>query len=292
MGTKFESRPSEQKARQSLIHSLLHLGKSERQEKWLAANRIARARNKVVAQAYGPGSPFGASVVTAQTALKQNGWNIILQQDAGVNASIIDGAAGLAALSSTDDNDVTMFQTARQFTPVAGQRLTARYRGNTSNLDLGLCFGFCLQDSDVLGNIGTAGTITDIACWSTTLDATNGVFTPRIRGNGDTIADGTALSAVTASRDFELGITLAIHATKPEIEFWYSLGTSSGLDGRHVLTEHTITAAQLALMQAQMVLWLTTAPTTMMGFFQTRNSTANARTCTSQFIEFEVDRAS
>jgi hypothetical protein len=292
MGTKFEARPNEHKGRQSLLHKLLHLGKTERSERWLAANRIARARNKVVAQYYGPGAPFGTSVTTVQTGLKQNGWNIILNQDAGPNATIIDGAAGLAMLSSTDDNDVTMLQTAKNFTPVAGQKLTARYRGQHTNLDLGICFGFSIAHADILGNIGTAATITDIACWSTTLDATDGIFTPRIRGDGDTISDGTALSAVTVNRDFELGITLVLHATKPEIEFWYNLGTASGLDGRHVLTEHTITAAQLSSMQAQLVKWLTTAPATMIGFFQTRNSTANARTCTAQYIEFEVDRAS
>ena len=266
------------------------LGPFEGHQAYRAPSLNAAAAGKIIYAHAGNGFPWALSVGTsAQTALKQDYWNLIQNAAAG-SPNMVNGSTGLLVTTGSNDNENSILQTARQITAASGQTYNASLRCQLDNLDLNVCFGFGVADSDPLNVIGTAGTMTDIVALTCALNGTDGVFTPRVRGNGGTIADGTALTAVTAAQDFHMGITFRLSSTTGACggNFWYNLGSSSGLDGKHKLTKVAFTAAQITQLRA----WLTTAPTTICGFAQFRASTANSRNALIQHVGFEVERTS
>jgi hypothetical protein len=178
-----------------------------------------------------------------------------------------------------------MLSTARQCTPAAGMKFSAQVRFNIDNLDNNICFGFANANTDPLANFAA---LTDLVAWSHTLNATDGVLTPSVDGDDVGTSAGTALAAMTASRDIVLGITFKLNATACTGFFWYHLGSASGLEGNEKTTRVEFTTTQ----KARLLSWLTTAPTNICGFFQARASTANARNTVIQYLDFSVDRVS
>lgn len=274
-----------------LAHRIMQIGEAEAHDAYLAAYRPASQHTKVIAAYYGGwGGGWSASITTAQTGLRQDYWYIYLDDDGGGAAQIVNDASGLVVTTSATNNHMAVIQTARRITPANDQLWHFYIRGKTDNLDLGLCFGFAARtlDFDILGNIGTPASVPDVVCWSTTLNATDGVFKPRVRGNAGTIADGSALPAITANTDFALGITFHLSSSGSSGKFWYDVSSSGIGRGNKPLNGVNFTSAQIAQLNA----WLTTPPTTMYGFVQFRNSTANSRNFTIQELTFEVERTS
>lgn len=260
---------------------------SDKIDGYFAGSQLAAVANKAICAHYGGRASWPGAVSGAQTALKHGPFDIVQNAGAG-SPTITETGAGLLVTTETSDNGTTIIQTAKQVTPAANQVFCAEVRMQDSNLDNNVLFGFGIRNNDFLANIATAATITDCVVWSHALNATDGIFTPRVRGNEGTIADGTALSAITAARDYVLGMKFMPHATVPWGHFYYSLGTASGMDGNQALTVVPFTTAQLT----QLAAWLTTPATTVIGLLQMRNSTANSRTHTIQYLSFEVDRMS